>query len=247
MNTTNPIIKWGSDNNYEELYNKFNILKNVFTDKGIPIIIGESGIITSHNNISYFREFIYAFFSLFSDFDGIMACLWDSTKYSENMYYYNRENGKWNDEVIKNSILKVSKGKNIKSLEYYIKTKVENIKIYVDTWFLNIENRKIVKIDMNVKLFGKLGKDFDFGIGYIDKNDEYAEIIFKKKNGKKQYDGTTIFTLDLHNVIIKQFIISTIYYGYENIIFNNVTAEYEEEFNTFNYKSYKIAILNEIN
>ena len=98
-------------------------------------------------------------------------------------------------------------------------------------WFLYIENRKIVKIDMNVKLFGKLGKDFDFGIGYIDKNDEYAEIIFKKENGKKQYDGTTIFTLDLHNVIIKQFIISIIYsiiyYGYENIIFNNVTAEYE--------------------
>ena len=106
------------------------------------------------------------------------------------MYYYNREKGKWNDEVIKNSILKVSKGKNIKSLEYYIKTKVENIKIFEDMWFLNIENRKIVKIDMNVKLFGKLGKDFDFGIGYIDKNDEYAEIIFKKENGKKQYNGT---------------------------------------------------------
>ena len=96
--TTNPIIKWGSDNDYEELYNKLNILKNVFTDKGIPIIIGETGIITSHNNISYFREFIYAFFSLFSDFDGIMACLWDSTKYSENMYYYNREIGKWNEK-----------------------------------------------------------------------------------------------------------------------------------------------------
>ena len=46
---------------------------------------------------------------------------------------------------------------------------------------------------------------------------------------------------------IMELIISIIYYGYENIIFNNVTAEYEEEFNTFNYKSYKIAISNEIN
>ena len=44
-----------------------------------------------------------------------------------------------------------------------------------------------------------------------------------------------------------ELIISIIYYGYENIIFNNVTAEYDEEFNTFNYKSYKIAILHEIN
>ena len=50
-----------------------------------------------------------------------MSCLWDSPFiYSENMNYYNREINKWNDEIIKDILLKISKGKSLKLSEYYI-------------------------------------------------------------------------------------------------------------------------------
>jgi len=74
---TNSIIKWGSDYDYEELVMNFALLKEYFIDKGIPIIIGEAGIITNYNNITSFMEFIYALFSLSYEYFGIMPCLWD--------------------------------------------------------------------------------------------------------------------------------------------------------------------------
>ena len=38
-----PHMEWGSSQNYKNIFNNFNYMKQKFTDKGFPIIIGEVG------------------------------------------------------------------------------------------------------------------------------------------------------------------------------------------------------------
>ena len=101
--------KWGSDGDYNELITNFESLKKTFVDKGIPIIIGEIGVLTNGNkDISSIREYLYAVFSISAEYNGIMPCLWDtSNKTIGNMNYYNRETNEWYDEKIRNNFMEI--------------------------------------------------------------------------------------------------------------------------------------------
>ena len=129
---TIPLSEWGSQRNYEDLNEILKMLKNIFIDKGIPVIIDEAAILNKYNNnIKSFREFIYVLFSLSSEYDGILSCLWDNPLGNkENLNFYNKELDKWNDEIIKDKIYKISKGKSIKSSEYYVMTNKIKTKEY---------------------------------------------------------------------------------------------------------------------
>jgi len=227
---------------------KFDNLKSFFINKGIPVIIGEVGILTTYkNNINSIRQFLFSFFSISYEIDGIMPCLWDSSlKYSENIYYYNRETDKWNDEIIRDNLLRISRGKSIKSSEYYSTTNLENVIPYYNFAFINFGKKKISKISINAKLSGQLGIDFEFGLNSVNKNDIWFDIKIKKENGKKQYDGTTIFTVDVSNEDINEYLYILVFSGDEYIYINNITIEYIEKFPYFDYKSYKYDILNDI-
>ena len=95
-------------------------MKQFITDKNIPIIIGEVGVLTEINKEKEsIREYLYNVFSLSYEFKGIMCCLWDtSNKTLGKMNYYNREIDKWNDEKIKNIFFKISRGNYIKSYDF---------------------------------------------------------------------------------------------------------------------------------
>ena len=55
-------------------------MKNIFVNKGIPIIISEIGVLTEERkNIESIREYLYMIFSISLDYDGIMPCLWDTS------------------------------------------------------------------------------------------------------------------------------------------------------------------------
>ena len=246
---TIPISRWGSDNDYYTLIRKFDILKTNFINKGIPVIIGEAAILNKYKNdfISN-REFIYALFSLSIEYNGIMSCLWDSPFiYSENMNYYNREINKWNDEIIKDNLLKISKGKSLKLSEYYYTKNFDNINVLYNFCFLDLENKNVSKVIINAKLYGKLGIDFYFSISIFDNNNDLYEIEIKKENGKKQYDGTTTFEIDISDKNVNNYLFISVWWGDEYININNVTTEYKEYYQYFNYELYKQDILNEIN
>ena len=66
-------------------------------------------------------------------------------------------------------------------------------------------------------------------------------------HGKKQYDGTTIYTIDISDKDCNNLIEVLIYWGGENVVLNNITVEFEEKFLYFDYKSYKSNILDDIN
>ena len=73
-------------------------------------------------------------FSITSDYDGIMCCLWDTLNEKfGNMNFYDRANDNWYDEKIKNNFLQISKVKYIKPMKFLINT---TFGFYILFWIL---------------------------------------------------------------------------------------------------------------
>ena len=243
--------KWGTEGDYNELITNFDTMKKNFVDKGLPIIIGEIGVLTNGNkDIKSIREYLYTIFSLSVEYNGIMPCLWDtSNKTVGKMNYYNRETNEWYDEKIKNIFSEISKGNYFKSSEFYFKTNIENCtdKDYYGDFLMKLGTRKSLKIILNATFYGKLFEDFDFSIYTVDKNEDFFEIYFEKENCKKQYDGTTIISIDVSKIYCSEFIMTLTWFGEDYFNFNILSIEFEERFFSFDYKAYKSAIINYIN
>ena len=246
-----PTVIWGSVSDYNRLFEDFKLIKSSFIDKGIPVIINEVGVLTEEKKeIESIREYLYVLFSISSDYDGIMCCLWDtSNKIFGNMNFYDRTNDIWYDEKIKNNFLEISKEKYIKPIDYFINTTFESTDfhfIFGDLQ-INFENKKVLKIIINARINGVLFVDLDFEVYTYDKFGYPIKINFGKENSKKQYDGTQIFTIDVSKIDCNNLVEVAIIWGMENITLNNLTLEYEESFLSIDYKSFKNAISKYIN
>ena len=185
-------------------------------------------------------------FSISSDFDGIMSCLWDtSNKEFGEMNFYDRENDTWYDEKLKENFLEISRGKYVKPTDFYIKTHFETVTISVlgGTLEIKVGARKALKIIINLRLTGTLFVDTSFNIFSYDTVGRFININFEKEDGKKQYDGTFIFTIDVSKIKCYDFIMVTKSFGGQYITMNNLTIEFEESFQSIDYKQYKNAIL----
>ena len=113
QNTNN----WGTESDYKEMFTEFATLKASFVDKGIPVIIAATGVMTENNKEKEsIREYLYFLYSLSLSLNGMIACLWYTSTIVFN--YYDRINDKWFDEEIKNNFKKISKGKYIKPFDF---------------------------------------------------------------------------------------------------------------------------------
>ena len=247
---TYPKKEWGSINDYKNILEKFNLLKKIFTDKGIPVIITEVGMMTEQRKENDFMiEFLYVLFSFTQEYDGIMSCLWDiSEQIGEDIYYYNKEENKWKDKKIMDNLYKISKLNYVQISEFYIKTNlITEARSTYNTLFLNLEKRKALKVLLNIKIKGYLGIDGSLFCMCGDSKNEWSEILIEKEDGKKQYDGTTLFNIDVSRFDCYNYIEVKIFFGEEYITLNNLTVEFEENFISLDYKSYKSAVLLDIN
>ena len=247
----NPVNKWGNINDYKTILEKFNLLKTIFTDKGIPVIITEVGMMTEQKKESNFIiEFLYVLFSITEEYDGIMSCLWDiSEKIGADIYFYNKETNQWKDKKIIDNLYKISKLKYIQISEFYIETNLitEIWPAHTNNYYINIGTRKPLKILLNARIKGDYNDDFSFYFSIGERNNNWIEVSLEKKFGKKQYDGTTLFTFDISSFDCFNFIDCHIFYGAEYFFINNITIEFEEHFISLDYQSYKSAILKDIN
>ena len=246
---TIPITKWGSDNDYKEIVIKIEMLESLFIDKGIPVIFAEVGILSKYNNnIGSNREFLYTLFSLTKEINGFLACLWDNSgKISENSNYYNRETDTWNDEIIQKIINKISKDKGIKSFDYYNVTNSEVFVSYINFYYSKISNKKLKRVIANAKIYenGILGIDFDIIISSYCLND-WIDVFINKEDGKKEYDGTITYTVDVSNYNLYDELY-VLFWGDDRYAFiNNVTFIFKENFSFFDYNSYKKSIIKDI-
>jgi len=241
--------QWGTKDNYKELLLNFVTLKDFYVSKGIPVIIGEVGVVTeTSKELPSIREYLYSVFSLSIEYERIMACLWDtSNKNYGEMNYYNRLTDEWYDDKIKNILMKISKGNIVKSAEFYIYSKFEtitNIDQYGD-FFLDFGTKKPLKLILTMYFHGKINYDYYFAIYCSNIGGWPHYIYFDEKNGKKYYDGTITYTIDISNEDCHNYLNILYYYG--DIDFKNITMEYQENFTSFYYDDYKAKILSEIN
>ena len=245
-----PTLEWGNGDEYIKIFKDFELMKTSFLDKGIPIIIGEVGVLTEEKKyIESIREYLLLEFSISSDYDGIMSCLWDtSNKMFGDMNFYDRNNDIWFDEKIKENFLIISKKKYVSPMDYYIQTKFETLSVvnYEGILYISIGKRKVKTIILNIRLTKTLSREVEFIIYTKDKDRKMFSIDFGKENIKKNYDGTSTFTIDVTQIDCNEFIETTVNKGHQYIKFNNLTLEFEENFLTIDYKSYKNAISNYI-
>ena len=252
-------LTWGNDNDYQELFTDFNLIKSSFLDKNIPVIITATGVLTEEKKEKKsIREYLYTVFSLSNEYNGMMTCLWDSSKSKNNtnyypnynMNYYNREKDIWFDKKIQNNFLQISKGKYMKMSEYYIKS---NKEIFIepnhdDDYLIKLGNRKPLKIIFNAKIKGQYFQDSKVIFTCYNTSNLLNEFIIEKKYLKKEYDGTSTFTFDISD---KNCFYDIRLYKYnggnDNFIFNNLTVEFQDSFLYFDYKSYKNDLENYIN
>jgi endoglucanase len=248
--TNGPILIWGNSIDYYQLLKDFELMKSSFVDKGIPVIINEVGVSTEKKKeIESIREYLYMIFSLSSDYDGIMCCLWDtSNKIFGDMNFYDRTNDIWYDEKIKNNFYQISRGKYIKPKDYIITTTFESTDISGNSYSLiiNFENKKVLKILINASLTGALFVDFELIIETSNKNFGLVQIDYGKDNVKKQYDGTYNLIIDVSKIECYYSVKAIVSRGMKFITLNNFSLEFEESFLSFDYNSLKNAISNYI-
>ena len=162
------------------------------------------------------------------------------------MNYYDRENDIWYDDKLKENFIEISKGKYIKPKDFFIKTHFETVSIpyYEGALLMKIGERKALKIILNMKYTRILFIDLEFNIFSFDSIGRIFTINFEKSDGKKQYDGTYVFTIDVSKIKLYEYLQVTIYYGEQFITLNNLTVEFEESFQSIDDKSFKNAISN---
>ena len=82
---------WGSDLEVATMVNNFEKLKSKYTDNGVPVIIGEYGVLTEDNkDDASIKKFLRSVATYSKSYDGMMSVLWDSGN-SGDMKYFDRK------------------------------------------------------------------------------------------------------------------------------------------------------------
>ena len=245
-----PITQWGSKDHYEELFNNFENIKKIFLDKQIPVVINEVGVLTEDKKEpKSIREFLFVVFSLTTDYDGIMTCLWDTSKKGAgNMNFYDKENDRWYDEKIRDFLAKIIKGDYVKPTEYYILSNQETV-YSIDNYgnlVINIERKKASRAIFNIFVNRIEYYSVGFGISSFNKNGAYIAIPIAGEKGRKQDDGSYTFFVDIKDEDFNQEIKIEKWWGQDYTTLNYLTLIYDKEYILFNYYEYKNAISNYI-
>ena len=245
-----PMTHWGEKDHYEEMLNNFENIKKKFLDKQIPVIINEVGVLTEEKKDSKsIREFIFSAFLLSIDYDGIMVCLWDTSKKGAgNMNFYDKENDRWYDEKIGDFFIKISKGENIKPTEYYILSNQETT-YSTDSYgymAINLGKKKAKRVVFNISVSGRDYHYLLFGIASRDKNGNWISQSVTGGEGRKQDDGTYTFFIDIEDKDYNEYIEIQKWWGEEFTTLKYFTLIYDKEYAVLNYNEYKKAISNYI-
>ena len=249
-----PFKEWGSSKNYIDIVSNFDAMKTYFVDKGFPIIIGEVGIlnknIIKNNSI---EQFLYIIFSNSYEYGGILPCLWDIPISSManpiyKNYYFDKNKYEWSNDKYGIIFSKISKGKYIKIIDYYYQTNFETEDVSINGYVsIYPGSKRIVKIFVNVRFFVHIEDENVLTVYSSDNDFAFLSFSFLEKDGKKQYDGTTIFTIDGSELDLHYYIQAEPLFSENYMIINNITVIYDEIFLKFDHFSYKSDILNEIN
>ncbi|MBD5144133.1 MAG: cellulase family glycosylhydrolase [Ruminococcus sp.] len=165
---------WGTESEIQDLYNNFNKMKATFVDKGIPVIVGEYGVLTQEKdqkNKDDVIKYLKTVASTALAIDGISAYLWDAGN-AGDMQFFDRKNLTWFSSDIQN-VYKDLKANGSNLSFNYNSTKEVTIPLasYKDEngYTVNIagygaNGEKLEKVILNGKLTGS--EEAGYGIGF---------------------------------------------------------------------------------
>jgi len=239
---TQSLNIWGSQYEYKELFIFFQNFKEIFVDKGYPIIISEVGVLTEDiKEINSIREYLYSVFSISREFSGIMACLWDtSNKKYGIMNYYDRVNDKWYDEVIRDNFKKISQGKYLKFTDFSFYSN-KDTSTYLNSngnLVIKIGKKKIKTVIFNVKVSIPYYY-VNFGLLSNHKNGHFFTEQIDYPAGKKNFDGSYTYTFDVSKKDYTDYVEVQKWWHSEYTTLVYVTIIYDKEYRFFDYIAYK--------
>jgi len=243
-----PLTKWGDEGHYNDMINSFENLKRYYADKGIPVIITEVGVLTEElKEIDSIKNYLNALFSLSSEYNGFMACLWDtSNRNIGNMNYIDRNTNQWYNEKFRSTIKIISKRKNVKISDYFIYSYSKTISSTDSdgNMKINIGKKKVLKVTFNVFINNSTYSSIKFAIVSNDKYGNWMGDGFFFKEAKREYDGSYTFTIDVKDKEYHDYVQTDVWEGKEFITFNYFIAEFNETEISINYKAYISALIN---
>ena len=236
------INNWGSEADYKELFVYFQNFKEMFVDKGYPIIISETGVLTEDKkDINSLREYLYSVFLMTQSFDGMMAILLDtSDKKYGIMNYYDRVNDKWYDEVIRDNFKKLAQGDYLKftDFSYYSNKDTITNGNYNGVFHLKIGKKKVKKVIFNAKL----AIDYNFvnyGIGSNDKRGMPFNQMVNGNEGKKNFDGSYTYTIDVSKKDYNDYVEIQKWWNSASITLRYLSILFDKEYTFLDYTAYK--------
>ena len=238
-----PKTKWGDETDYKMLFSYFEYMKSIFIDKGILIVITESKVITEQKKEPpSIREYLFALFSMSSDYNGIMTCLWDnSNKKFGDCNFYDRENNKWYDEQIGVNFKKIATGNYVKISNFFSQKNYDIIRTTDANGFLSLRlgiRTKIVRVIFNVKISIPYISAVGFGLVTQTKEGVWDGQRINGSSGKRIYDGSYTYTIDTINKEFNDHIEIQQWWGHDYITFNYLKIEFNENYNFFDYDEY---------
>ena len=240
INIIPPLTEWGTENQYKDMFSNFEMMKKIFVDNGIPVIISEVGVLTEQRREKEsIRKYLYAEYSMSSSYNGIMSCLWDTSTGDTN--YYDRVNDKWYDNIIKDNFKKISKGKFVNPREYYFISNKDTVSSLSPegTIRMQIGEKKPIKVIFNAEVSKNYLQSSGFGIASSDKNGGWVGESVSASKGKKQYDGSYTYTINVSDKDYNDYIQIEEWWGYDYISLNYLTVEFDKNYTFFDYKEYK--------
>ncbi|MDE7121916.1 MAG: glycoside hydrolase family 5 protein, partial [Oscillospiraceae bacterium] len=193
---------WGTETEIQDVYNNFNKMKETFVDKGIPVIVGEYGVLTTEKDQKD-RDDIKLYLNTVAStalaIDGLSAFLWDAGN-AGDMQFFDRKELKWFDPTIE-AVYKNLKQNGAGIRFEYESTKEVTIPLaeYKDEYGYTVNiagyganGEKLEKVILNGKFTGSEAAVYGIGFGAkIDgqSNSWAAEIASVDSSGT----GTAIF------------------------------------------------------
>ena len=235
--------KWGTETDYKEMFIEFETLKKAYIDKGIPVIITAYSILTEENKEKEsIREYIYFENSLASSYNGMSSFIWDTS--TADMNFYDRENDKWFDEEIQKSLKKISRGKLISPLDFSYVSNIDTVNSTSNgNMKIKIGRRRVLTAIFNIKIIDNYSWSVGFGITGFDRNGVWLGIQVNGDIGRKEYDGTYTYIVDISYKDYNDYVEIQQWWGGE-IIYNYFSLEFEQSHTFFDYNKYKNAFLN---